>query len=106
MDIINDELPKADIIICRDCLVHFPTEGIFKAIGNFKKSGSTYLLTTTFTADRKNNIHAKFGDWNPFNLEGPPFNFPKPITIINENCTEANCLYTDKSLGLWKLSDL
>jgi hypothetical protein len=33
-----------------------------------------------------------------------PFNFPKPILVINENCTEGVMNYTDKSLALWDLN--
>jgi hypothetical protein len=35
-----------------------------------------------------------------------PFYFKKPILIINEECTENDGLYADKSLALWKLKDI
>ena len=106
LDILTDNLPKSDIILCRDCLVHFTIDGVFEAVKNFKKSGSKYLLTTTFTGDRINKLTALMGHWNPYKLTAPPFNFPEPLLIINENCTEANREYTDKSLALWKLEDI
>jgi hypothetical protein len=40
------------------------------------------------------------------NLQLPPFNFPAPLRLIEENCTEDGGKYADKSLGLWRLSDL
>jgi hypothetical protein len=104
-DITHDLLPKADLILCRDCFVHLSFADIHAAISNFKKSGSKYLLTTTFTNVTR-NMDIKTGGWRPLNLEIEPFNLPKPILIINENCTEGNMAYTDKSLALWELAAL
>lgn len=104
LNIIEDTLPKADVILCRDCLVHMNFEDGLKAVENFKKSGSKYLLTTTF-ADRKGNEDL-YGIWRPLNLEKAPYNFPEPVKLINENCTEADGQFTDKCLGLWRLEDL
>lgn len=105
MNIIDDELPCADLILCRDCLVHLSFAHSIKAINNFKKSGSKYLLTTTFTG-RSHNDDLNKAVWRTLNMELPPFNFPKPLMVINENCTEGNGNYTDKSLGLWLLNDI
>lgn len=102
LDILKNVLPCADIILCRDCLVHFSFADIFLAIKNFKKSNATYLLTTTFPGEHYNN-DIKTGDWRPLNLEKPPFNFPKPL-LISESCTEQGG--ATKSLGLWLLDDL
>jgi len=49
LDMTRDKLPQANVVFCRDCLVHFSWEDIFAALENFKQSGSIYLLTTTFT---------------------------------------------------------
>lgn len=106
LDVINDTLPKCDLILCRDCFVHLQIEEIFKAVKNFKKSGSTYLLTTTFLNPRVNPLNYGITGWRPLNLFAYPFNFPTPICLINENCTEENYQFTDKSLALWKLEDL
>ena len=106
LDLAADELPQTDIIFCRDCLVHLTYDEIRKVIANFKKSKSTYLLTTTF-ADRLANVDLVLENiWRPLNLEMPPFNFPKPLKLINEKCSEDNNQYTDKSLGLWRLDEI
>jgi SAM-dependent methyltransferase len=104
-DIIKDRLPKADIIICRDCLVHLSYKDIFRALENFKNSESEYLLTTTFTSLHRNRDIIT-GLWRPLNLQASPFNFPEAIKIINEQCTEEDGRYSDKSLGLWKIDSL
>jgi len=104
-DITLDVLPKADLIICRDMLVHFSNVKIKETIKNIKESGSTYLLTTTFI-ERSLNKDILTGDWRPINLQVSPYNFPTPLEIIDEECTEFDNQYKDKSLALWKISDL
>ena len=105
LDIAQDKLPKVDIILCRDCLVHLPNDIIFRILRNFKRSKSQYLLTTTFT-DHSENRDIPMGYWRPLNLQQPPFNLPKPMELINEECSEDDGIFADKSLALWKLSQL
>lgn len=105
LDIIKDNLPKADLIFCRDCFVHLSNDNVIKSIENIKRSNSRYLLTTTFT-ECEINEDIVTGDWRIINLTKEPLNFPNPILLINENCTEGNRTYSDKSLGLWRISDL
>lgn len=106
MDIANDPLPKGDLILCRDCLVHLTFRDGIKAIRNFKNSKINYLLTTTFV-DRELNNDLKGNDvWRTLNMQLPPFNFPKPLVIINEGCTEGDNNFRDKSLALYKLEDI
>ena len=54
LNLLTDELPRVDLIFCRDCLVHFPVKDIFNALGNIYTSRSEYLLTTTFTERTEN----------------------------------------------------
>ena len=74
-------------------------------VDNVSESGIKYLLTTTFP-DRDHNPRISAGSWRPINLQIPPFSFPEPIKIINEECTESGGIYKDKSLGLWKIADI
>lgn len=105
LDIANEELPRADLIFSRDCLVHLSFEDAFKVLRNFQRSGATYLLTTTF-ADRKSNADLGRRFWRPLNKQVSPFNFPAPLRTINERCTEGGGGFADKSLGLWALKDI
>ncbi|KYK44713.1 hypothetical protein A1D31_36180 [Bradyrhizobium liaoningense] len=104
-DVAQELTPEVDLILCRDLLVHFSFEHIRSAYGNLRASGSGFILTTTFPL-RPENAQIKTGEWRPLNLSLPPFNFPKPIRIINENCTEWDGHWSDKSLGLWRIADL
>jgi hypothetical protein len=105
VNIVNEVLPKSDIILSRDCLVHLSNEQIFKALNNFVKSGSQYLLTTT-SPDLRRNLDLGSNIWRPINLSLSPFLFNTPLEIINEGCTENDGIYRDKSLALWKLEDV
>ena len=105
INLICDPLPQSDIIINRDCLVHLSFADIHKSLQNIKSSGCKYLLTTTFP-DHTFNDDIVTGDWRTLNLENKPFKFPSPIVLINENCTEGNGRYSDKSLGLWRIDDI
>jgi 2-polyprenyl-3-methyl-5-hydroxy-6-metoxy-1,4-benzoquinol methylase len=100
-DITSTHLPKSDLIFCRDCLVHLSYRDIAKAVTNIKRSGSRYLLTTTFS--RKSNHDIITGNWRPINLCAPPFNWPAPVEIILEGESGEN---NDKAMGLWLITDL
>lgn len=107
LNLANDPLPKADLIFCRDCLVHLSFSDAINILSNFKRSGSRYLLTTTFTERTNNNdLVGADGFWRPLNLCKPPFNFPEPLLLINEGCSEEAGQYSDKCIGLWLLDSV
>jgi hypothetical protein len=103
LDIINSPLPKVDLIFCRDCFVHLPYDSIHKAIQNCIKSGSRYLLTTSFKHHDNINIQLGEYNWRPLNLEKAPFNLV-PRGGIFECCTEEGGKYEDKYLLLFDLN--
>lgn len=104
LDITADNLPAADVVLCRDCLVHLSFRNIAAALNQLRASNSRYLLTTTFT-ELTGNVDIEDGDWRMLNFEVPPFNFPPPIALIVEGCQEGGGAYADKSLGLWSICD-
>jgi hypothetical protein len=103
LDLLRDALPRVGLILCRDCLVHFSLADIHRALANIRASGSRYVLTTTFTS-RRANPDIVTGQWRPINLQAPPFSLPPPLRVIDEQCTEEEGAYQDKSLGLWELA--
>ncbi|OLB74954.1 MAG: hypothetical protein AUI14_22280 [Actinobacteria bacterium 13_2_20CM_2_71_6] len=105
LNLNRDPLPRADLVLCRDCLVHLRYAQIFAAFANLRRSGSTYLLATTFV-ELDANAEIDTGDWRPLNLCLPPFALPKPLAVIVEDCTEIGGAYADKALGLWRIADL
>ncbi len=105
LDLTRDPLPEADLLLCRDCLVHLSFGDIRRALGNVLRSGIPWLLTTTFPEGEANEEIAT-GDWRPLDLERDPFGFPAPFELLNERCTEGGGSFADKSLGLWRTADL
>lgn len=87
LNLINDKLPAADLVICRDCLVHLSEEHVLAALRNIASSGSRYLLTTSFRHTTKNKS-IQTGDWRPLNLMLPPFSVGEPIAQVVEQDAE------------------
>jgi SAM-dependent methyltransferase len=102
LDMLTDKLPYADLVIVRDCLVHFPNDAVFRALNNVYESASKYFLSTTFP-NHSNKIDIEMGDWRPLNLQDSPFNLPEPLAIINEGLI-GDC--SDKSMAVWSADQL
>ena len=104
-DLCTDQLPAASLIFCRDALVHLSNNDIFSAIGAFKRSGATYLMTTAYP-DMKENRDISTGMWRPLNFLLDPFNFPAPTKILDEKAEGHESRYGKKCMFLWRISDL
>lgn len=102
LDLLNDQLPQVDLILCRDCLIHFSNEDINRAVKQIGESGSRYLLTTSYP-EKSNRMTMHTGGWRPINLEKEPFNWPKAIDCIHEGSERINGINGDKSLLLWEI---
>ena len=97
LNLVKDTLPRVDLVLCRDCLVHFSFADIFLALENACNSQSAYILTTTFPG-RRDNHDIITGQWRTLNLERRPFMFPRPLRMVNEGRTANDGAYKDKSL--------
>ncbi len=104
-DLTTAPLPRADAILCRDCLVHLSFANIAKAVVNFRASGATWLPTTYFTGWDA-NVDCADGDWRALNLTRAPFGWPAPVEMIDEGCIEGDGAWADKVIGVWRLADL
>lgn len=98
-DISAGPLPRADVILCRECLIHLSFQRIDRVLSRFRKSGAQYLLCTTHTTIQE-NIDCDDGGWRSLNLQLPPFNFPTPLELIVEDADAGKCL------GVWQLNKL
>jgi len=105
IDLTRDELPDADVLLCRDCLVHLSYDNIARVIANVRRSETRYILMTSFP-ERGDNADVEDGDWRPLDFEAPPFSFPKPALTIVEECEEEGGSYADKSLCAWPVTEL
>lgn len=105
IDLLRDPLPAADLLLCRDCLVHLPLADGVAALRAVAASNIDYVLLTTFP-ERPLNADIPAGKWRPLNLRRAPFALPPPLRLVVEQCTEKNGRYADKALGLWRRTDL
>jgi len=96
LDIVESSPEKADLVLCRDCMVHLNLAAAQKALDNIKKSGARYVLMTHFPKCTLNKDIAT-GNWREINWNLPPFNLPKPEK-------EWVDIFEGKSLALWELN--
>jgi hypothetical protein len=105
LDLTRDSLPDADVLLCRDCLVHLSYANIREVLMNVAHSTIRYILMTSFPG-RGDNRDVVDGDWRTLDFQAPPFSLPQPVLTIVEECEEEEGTYADKSLVAWKVSDL
>jgi 2-polyprenyl-3-methyl-5-hydroxy-6-metoxy-1,4-benzoquinol methylase len=101
LDLLTDELPTADLVICRDCLGHFPNHAVRKALFNVCESGAKYFLTTNFP-NHTSTRDINFGGWRPINLV--TFGLPEPTLTLNEGLKSSGV--EDKSMSLWPVDSI
>lgn len=100
LDIVRDPLPSAELVMCRDCMIHLSNADVLTALRNVRRSGARYLLATTYTA-RPTNPDIVTGDWRPINLQASPFALAEPLELISEEWDWADGYHADKCIGLW-----
>lgn len=98
-DISADPLPRADLVLCRDCLIHLPTRLIVKSLRNFLASGARYLLLTN-SATTMPYHDIPVGSFRAIDFRAAPFHFPEPLHTIAESDDGT------RMLCLWDLHEL
>jgi hypothetical protein len=102
-NLVTEQISKADLIICKDLFLHLSFADIKMILSNFKHSGSKYLLASTYVKATHNEDRQTINSgYRPVNLELPPFNFPKPLLLIEEQYKNKPVKYC----GLWQLESL
>jgi hypothetical protein len=95
-DLVTDELPQCELVLCRDCLIHLSLADAQRALGNIVRSGAKYALITTENVEVNRDINT--GGHRPVNMERAPFNLPAPQRRLRDTQQEF--------LGLWPVTDL
>jgi hypothetical protein len=104
LDLTRDLLPDADVLLCRDCLVHLSYANISRVFENLRRSKIRFILMTSFPG-RGDNKDVEDGDWRPLDFQAAPFGFPPPRLTIVEECEEEGGSYADKALCAWSVTD-
>ena len=105
LDLTRAALPGADVLLCRDCLVHLSYANIRAVLMNIARSNIRFVLMTSFPG-RRDNYDVTDGDWRALDLQAPPFSFPEPRLTIVEQCEEEGGAYLDKSLLAWPVDEI
>lgn len=99
-DVTTEYLPQVDLILCRDLFLHLTNQHVSRILMNFKKSGSSYLMASTYAKTTSNKDREQVTrEYRPLNLQLPPFNLPEPMILIDEGIN-------GKFFGLWRISDI
>jgi len=98
LDIITQDIPPADLWLCRDAMIHFPFALGVRVVENFRKSSVRYLMATTFP-DARNDRDCALGGYHKVNLALPPFGLGPPQLLLRD---PAENNQTDRFIGLWQ----
>ena len=97
LDITKNNLPKMDLMICRDCLFHLSYEDIQKFLLNYKRSKIKFIMLTAnknyHDKDKSfNNKNITTGDFRKIDFFSAPFNFKKnyELSFIDEDIYDTN----------------
>jgi SAM-dependent methyltransferase len=102
LDATRDPLPKTDLVLCRDLLIHLSLADMRRILGQIVAAGPRLLLVSHFS-NCTETVDIVSGDYHPVNLCAPPFHFPPPIEHILEHSTLADGALQDRGMGLWKM---
>lgn len=100
-NLITDDLPKTQFILCRQLLIHLPLAECILTLRNFKRTGAQFLLVTNHS-DATVNRDIPMGSYRPLNLRLPPFKFPEPLVIVQDSLNESDPAF----LSLYRLQTL
>lgn len=112
LDITSDPLPKADLMMCRDCLFHLKHRFRWLFFENFIASDIPYLMMTMHHLDRNRSLTSN-GNYAAFSPRAEPFNFPEPLEMIHEtmdalpeDMTKEEKPLSYRSIGIWRKEDV
>jgi hypothetical protein len=83
-DVTINILPQADLIFCKDLILHLRDKDVAATLRNFKRSRSRFLLITNMTGCKNSELNSSLpGDFRHIDLLAEPYNFPTPIWSSN-----------------------
>lgn len=101
LDLLKGPLPQADIVFCRDCLVHLTFRDGRRALETIRASGARYLMATTFPELTRNEDTVP-PYWRALNMELAPFGLPPALRLIRDY-SDSQPNDQGKYMGVWRL---
>ncbi len=96
-DVVIEDIPHADVVLCRDWLDYLPLVDVGAALHHMRSAGEKYLIATNDTSITT-NTETQTGIRRALNLMQAPFNMHKPIAVIAQDSQSG------KQLAVWQLS--
>jgi len=103
-----EDMPRYDVILCRDVLAHLPNEHILAVLDRFRASGSRYLLASTYPgASNEFEYNPEHFAWlgyceHAVDLQERPFALAE-IECIEETPGPGGVISLPHELGLFRL---
>jgi GR25 family glycosyltransferase involved in LPS biosynthesis len=94
-----DDVPDADLLICKDVFQHLSNDTIAKYLAIFKQRFRFLLITNDDQPDTLVNGEIEAGGWRPVRLDRPPFAERAPI-LLSWTVTEGGWIPTHKAACL------
>jgi hypothetical protein len=76
-DVTTDPLPKADLMLCRDCTFHLPFANVWQILQNFVRSGTPLMLLTHHNNNGNVDLEVP-GGYQSRDFLREPFLLPRP----------------------------
>ncbi|MEL6798791.1 MAG: class I SAM-dependent methyltransferase [Pseudomonadota bacterium] len=115
IDLANDPLPRADMIMVRECLIHLTDPVRWQVLENIARSDISYLLLTIDLVDENLPLD-RDGDHQNFNPMLAPFHFPTPVAVIPETADDLDLAVLGaadagpwkraRAMGLWSAAQI
>lgn len=95
-DLVSDQLPEADTVLCREVLFHLSFADVTSALKNIVSKQRQFVILTT-DKDTSFNADIESGDFRVLNLERKPFRLPPALIEIRDDAVASRRL-----LGVWR----
>lgn len=99
-DATTDDLPAADVVLCREVLFHLSFVDIRKLLKNVLSKDRSYIIATS---DRETAFNSDIptGDFRVLNLEAWPLRLPPPERVIADSA-----VLPHRIMGVWDAQKL
>ncbi|TCW77490.1 class I SAM-dependent methyltransferase [Burkholderia sp. SRS-46] len=109
LDIVSDELPSADLLLVRDCFIHFSNDLVLKSLRNIVRSDIRYIGLSTVSdkhypdlanSDLERTQDGVNFEYRPIKFEAAPFSFPPPVMEVEDGIDGA--VQWRPVIGIWE----
>lgn len=97
IDAVTEDIPRADVVLCREVLFHLSFEDGLRLLEQIRRSDARALIATSDTSTSFNS-NIRTGDFRVVNLRKRPYHLARPNVWIADEAVAAG-----RGLGVWTL---